>query len=390
MILGGESMKAAAFAVCVMVGLGAFAYSQVGNEAATESLIGTIVRGLEWRQQVLHCVSGLATFEYTFSPRRNAQDQQAAEQNARAIGYKGDIAPLDRTHSSLLNFAIDLEGGRWRCEVVDGTNSGHHLWASTRYPEVNRHIPPEYFYRASFSDGEKVYEYDRSTRSGRIRWYRPELCWVPQPLQWIRQYLIVGVHSETLAKLRSGEYSAVFVGRERRAGHSCLKIVVHGIRKDIHARMIGRMWIAPDLGFYAIRNEEVFLNQVAPGEHETLRTAVVVEGKEFTEVAEEVYCPRTVTFHRFDYTQGTQREAWDTTVVIRCRAFRAESSVSGIVTPYPFPFDTYVHDECANASNLPPRPSRGVVEANPDSWALGLTAQSVRGMLSEGRDSASQ
>jgi len=156
-------------------------------------------------------------------------------------------------------------------------------------------------------------------------------------------------------------------------------MLVRGSHSNI--KVLARLWIAPELDFAALRQEEIHLQSLdAPGQRAVLRCAWVTRATGFAKSSVDLWYPQSVQVDFFDYDEGKHLEAWDTTRVLRIQSLDVNVPLTGIVTPYHFPFDTTIHDVRRPEVQHRPLPL-AASEALPDAFGIDLTAERAVSMV---------
>ena len=315
------------------------------GQLAGPTHINDVREGLAYRASAVRSLSGTGEMKFTFSPGRCERRRKQAEEYAKKTNWIGEVLPLDPTHESHLEFSVDFDTGRWRCDMVDLTVSGHNMLGSGHDPALNRSLPPEAFRWVSVSDGVKIYDYHQSPKEGSIRQYLGESRQMPQPLGHVRT-MVRGVSSSVAGSLIDPRYVVTFLGEEDTGGDRCLKIQA-GPKDPTLGGPVVRLWVAPELDFAVVREEYDSYFPASPvSPKPVLDMTWVTVASDFVNVSGALWCPATVESTQYRYRSGEPEGAdpWEYTRVVHIKSIEIDTPFTGIITPYPFPEGTKVTD----------------------------------------------
>jgi len=316
----------------------------------------TIIRGVQYRLSAVETLTGRALLRYVASQRMARVYRRiyaADEARLRDLGAV-NVPPLGTDHACLLDFDYDLENHRWRSEIVDLTNTGFNWTGHLGLSAENRDMAPLHFYRISLCDGEKVYEYMRDMNLGFVRDYQPGQ--EPDQLRLVRSCIVATVQSVVIRALQDEGFVARQVGEDTISGTRCVTVRVDDPTGT--KSMVARLWIAPELGHAAVRQEILSLTQ-----DDKLHALTIVRADVFAELVPGLQCPKLVQVDHFYYSEQPDEEPreytgadawwfteilqWDPGHVPPLRLHMEANVRFNIVSPFVFPFDATVQYETA-------------------------------------------
>ncbi len=351
----------------------------VSGANPNDEVLETLRRGIEHRYSVMQSVACTAVVEITYSDqyrerkretiRARRQDlfrEVMAEQGQEAASEVAlNVPALGKSEAIWLSFSADRNQKKWRIEIVALTNNGQ----ANPYCQLdaaiadNRGLPAGLFYRAWMADGEKVYSYDRSTREGSINTFTSERDVAYNQYYWeLQNDLVDGLSSTQLEKWRDDTYQAVYLGQRHddRWGACHEVLLVLPFPNEVG---VAKLLVSPDLGFAVVRKTRL---NVWRGNPETNQPARPYRGyhttyQDFGEIADGIWCAKSMQTDWFDYQQGEGMNAWKFSNVYHSIELKVNQPVE-VPTPYPFPFDTLVTDFTTDPITLsqpPPKPEGG-------------------------------
>mgnify|MGYP000923702059 CR=1 FL=1 len=300
---------------------------------AEDAKLSTLLHGVLHRQAAIGTVEGTALVRRRYSAAYN--EDWARRQNERwdelaqkrtgtdggpqaAVAGGGTGAPFSADsfgaeEVTWIDFAYDREDRQWRLQMVSLTNNGH--------PDVECGLsaanapiagyPPWAFFFALTCDGHVQRTYDRGLQRAMVRAldrYAPRMMHVDV----IENYVVCGLAPWEISGLEDETYKAALV-RVTDGGSmgTCYEI---RLSADIGGyRNLSLLTVAPELGFALVRRVDTKLPKSTTDDNassEGRSWARIVACSRFVEVAEGVWCAKSMRTDSFEGDLSSPEAAW--------------------------------------------------------------------------------
>lgn len=309
------------------VGVGACATLLMVSAVAQTSedgTVGTLIMGLQTREQNLQTLQGNATVAAFYDPQTAAALQRAGE------GPLPDGLKFSDTGLHRIAFWLDFTGKRWRIEVAELVSTGYNEWGFlTNYGLTERGRSDPVLVECC--DGLTISDWDISFGRAKIRDFDPALRdgggYVRAELG---RSLSLGWGSARAAAYSLGERSEV-------GGIDCYTLV----QQDQDDQYLGReeLSVAPELGFAPVRvvGLSVYANEPTRGS----RTEQVATS--FIRLADDIWFPHEVRMNSYSYVPGKD-EAMCSSRVFRFEDLQVNAAIPEFRFHTQLPLGTIVHE----------------------------------------------
>jgi hypothetical protein len=285
LVLGGIAAAAAALTTMAIIGQGA-------QPEAQPASLGTILRGIEHREQAVESATGVMALEVVASAAYVAAEQAKQQKACDGIGWDVHVhcEPRDVT---ALRFSYGEDSMAWQaCPLTD---SGMDWWGlGSRYgPQRSDSFRLDDLRCVGYCQGETVYAWDATSTACLVTRFNPN-AYPPEPLRKFLGFVVSGWSRPSVEMWRTDADFRV-VGTGLLDGEECL-VVGAAIR---HPPPSGfrRFWVCPSEGFIILRME-----QVEVGANGQISSAALTTASDVQEYPGPAWLPQTVRTDHWGWT----------------------------------------------------------------------------------------